>query len=264
MRSNRFRSHLPAKSGTQRYRQNPLRSIPLIMMICLLLTGTVFGVAHYRAMRLNQVGQVEVFSADSGKNYHIPSNTIITVSEETEIPQTATIFSVRPTWLPDEIAQSESCTLRMHLHGTTRSTDHLAAEDLDHTYTRCITRYPDDSSEPSVNIEIFSGTTVANGSFIPHGTTTLEKEGTLCGMEAMWLKQDEADKEGNYAFSIRSLLLYDPEHACVIYIGTGGTAEDIGYELAEQVAAGLELVDSGIPCSEVKPLDWAILSIARG
>ena len=106
-------------------------------------------------------------------------------------------------------------------------------------------------------VEVFSASDIHDKPIVVQGENTTVEEGTFQGMEATYLTQNY-DGRTQY-----NLVLYDAAHDCIIHIGSGAGSE-IGFEELEQVAAGLELVDTGIPDAGYSNWDWTVINVARG
>ena len=171
-------------------------------------------------------------------------------------------MAVRATYLPDPISELESITLRERLiyweetSGVSLVADSgLADEILDGTYVR-LCASSEDLKDFTV-VEVFSASDIHDKPIVVQGENTTVEEGTFQGMEATYLTQNY-DGRTQY-----NLVLYDASHDCVIHIGAGAGSE-IGFEELEQVAAGLELVDTGIPDASYSNWDWTVINVGAG
>ena len=131
----------------------------------------------------------------------------------------------------------------------------LSDEILDGTYVR-LCASSEDLKDFTV-VEVFSASDIHDKPIVVQGENTTVEEGTFQGMEATYLTQIY-DGRTQY-----NLVLYDAAHDCIIHIGSGA-GSGIGFEELEKVAAGLELVDTGIPDAGYSNWDWTVINVARG
>ena len=94
----------------------PARKALLALAACLVLAGSAFAFAQYRA------SQVKTITAEDIETYemadYFEANTLYTVTPEADAAAEADvphILGVRPGYLPDEVCEKESSTLRSKL-----------------------------------------------------------------------------------------------------------------------------------------------------
>lgn len=243
-------------------RRPPLRKAVLILAACLVLAGSALAYTQYRQSQVETVDKDAVKEAALLQGFQ--SDTLFSVEAETEAEGTAEphVMAVRATYLPDPISELESRTLRERLtyweeaSGVSLVADSgLSDEILDGTYVRLCASSAD--LKDFTVVEVFSASDIHDKPIVVQGENTTVEEGTFQGMEATYLTQNY-DGRTQY-----NLVLYDASHDCVIHIGAGAGSE-IGFEELEQVAAGLELVDTGIPDAGYSNWDWTVINVARG
>lgn len=243
-------------------RRPPLRKAVLILAACLVLAGSALAYTQYRQSQVEKVNKETIEEAALLQGFQ--SDTLFSVEGEAqkEVAAEPHVMAVRATYLPDPISELESRTLRERLTYWEEASgvslvanSGLSDEILDGTYVR-LCASSEDLKDFTV-VEVFSASDIHDKPIVVQGENTTVEEGTFQGMEATYLTQNY-DGRTQY-----NLVLYDASHDCVIHIGAGAGSE-IGFEELEQVAAGLELVDTGIPDAGYSNWDWTVINVARG
>ena len=76
--------------------------------------------------------------------------------------------------------------------------------------------------------------------FIVHGGYVQEGQGTVAGMDAMYLSNEQYGVEAHY------LILYNEALSCVVMV-----YGNLDYETLERVAEGLVFIDTGLTTDQV-------------
>lgn len=257
-----------AKMAGKSRRRPSVRKGVFILAACLVLAGSALAYTQYRMSQVKRLDQDAINAY--GLLYNFQSNTLYTVdSEEHDVlSDTPHIMGVRPTYLPDEISQTDSSCLANYLTYLEEQTGasllqstSLTNEDLQSAYSH-ICLGPTNLEAPTgwwtVNINVFSGVAELDIPIIVIGENTSMEEGTFLGMEATWLVQEFGDS------TLYNLLLFSQEYDCVIHVGCTSDGNQMGFAELEEIAEGLELVDTGLPVNEYTKMDWGVLSVARG
>ena len=249
-------------------RRFPARKALLALAACLVLAGSAFAYAQYRA------SQVKTVTAEDIETYGLlhafESNTLYSVTPEAEGAAEAEaphILGVRPGYLPDEVCEKESSTLRSKLAYWEQEYDlslldstPLSEEELESAYTRICTgpAGQNGGSWWTVTVDIYSAEDLQDKAVIVNGVNTSQEEGTFLDMEATWLTQDF---DGHTTYN---LILFHPAYQCVIHLGGVSADGHIDFSVLEEIAAGLEIVDTGLPAGDYTDSDWTLFSVARG
>lgn len=243
-------------------RRPPLRKAVLILAACLVLAGSALAYTQYRLSQVAKVDKDTVQEAALLQGFQ--SDTLFSVEGEAKEEVTAEphVMAVRASYLPDPISEVESITLRERLAYWEETSEvslversGLSEDMLDGTYVR-LCASSEDLKDFTV-VEVFSASDIHDKPIVVQGENTTVEEGTFQGMEATYLTQIY-DGRTQY-----NLVLYDAAHDCIIHIGSGA-GSNIGFEELEKVAAGLELVDTGIPDAGYSNWDWTVINVARG
>ena len=230
----------------------PARKALLALAACLVLAGSAFAYAQYRA------SQVKTVTAEDIETYemadYFEANTLYTVTPEADAAAEADaphILGVRPGYLPDEVCEKESSLL---------DNTPLSEEELENTYTHICTGPVGQGVKDwwTVVVDIYSAEDLQDKAVIVNGENTSQEEGTFLDMEATWLTQ-EFDGLTTY-----NLILYHPAYQCVILLGGVSADGHIDFSVLEEIAAGLEIVDTGLPAGDYTDSDWTLFSVARG
>ena len=253
--------------GKPQRRFSPRKGI-LVLAACLVLAGSALAYTQYRLSQVERVDQktVETYGLLQG----FQSDTLYAVQpeEDSAVTDAPHILGLRPTYLTDEISETESTTLGNQLAywdaqsgSALCSATTLDEADLGSAYTH-ICMGPTSREAPTgwwtVNVDIFSGVTELDLPMVIAGENITLEEGTFQGMEATWLTQDWNGKQ------IYNLVLYAPAYDCVIHVGCSSYEDQMGFAELEEIAAGLELVATGSPADYDAGADWSVLSVARG
>lgn len=262
----RTMSRLEQKPRRQRH---VVRRIGLAAAACLVLAGSVFAVARYQALKVAHVSGYEGYADGEGPVYMDEADTTLNVTPQEDAPETAEshILGLRASDLPDPLSEIDSSSLRQQLEWLQSETgeDLLSAypqddQVLDTAYTHiCTLSEGDPGDRRIIDVTIYDAGQFADKTFIMAGSNLSAQEGTLCGMEAVWLTQAFDEKE------VYHIVLYNEEMNCVIHIGGSSKQGDVDFALLEQIAEGLEIVDTGIPSNDLSQAwSWTMLSAARG
>lgn len=262
----RTMSRLRQKPRRQRH---VVRRIGLAAAACLVLAGSVFAVAQYRALKVAHVNGYMGYADVEGPVCMDEADTTISFPSQEDAPETAEphILGLRASDLPDPLSEIDCSSLRQHLELLQSETeeDLLSAypqddQVLDTAYTHICTLSEGDSDDRRIiNVDIYDAGQFADKTFIMAGSNLSVQEGTLCGMEAVWLTQAFGERD------VYHIVLYNEEMNCVIHIGGSSKQGNVDFALLEQIAEGLEIVDTGIPSNGLSQAwSWTMLSAARG
>lgn len=246
----------------------PARKALLALAACLVLAGSAFAFAQYRA------SQVKTITAEDIETYemadYFEANTLYTVTPEADAAAEADvphILGVRPGYLPDEVCEKESSLLRPKLayweqeYGLSLlDNTPLSEEELENTYTHICTGPVGQGVKDwwTVVVDIYSAEDLQDKAVIVNGENTSQEEGTFLDMEATWLTQ-EFDGLTTY-----NLILYHPAYQCVILLGGVSADGHIDFSVLEEIAADLEIVDTGLPAGDYTDSNWMVFGVARG
>lgn len=167
------------------------------------------------------------------------------------------VAAFRTGWLPDGVSRLFTSSLSDYLDWIAERGGELPAtamdgDALDQSLTHLECDYPDeDGSTRALTIDVYSAGDIQNRDYLVEGDVRLREERELNGMEALYL---EVELEGVVG---RTILLYDATRGCAIALGATGS-----FETLEQVAEGLELVDTDIVSRDLSPdWDWSCLGL---
>ena len=167
------------------------------------------------------------------------------------------VAAFRTGWLPDGVSRLVTSSLSDYLDWIAERGGELPAtamdgDALDQSLTHLECDYPDeDGSTRALTIDVYSAGDIQNRDYLVEGDVKFREERELNGMEALYL---EVELEGVVG---RTILLYDATRGCAIALGATGS-----FETLEQVAEGLELVDTDIVSRDLNPdWDWSCLGL---
>ena len=167
------------------------------------------------------------------------------------------VVAFRTGWLPDGVSRLVTSSLSDYLDWIAERGGEVPAtamdgDALDQSLTHLECDYPgEDDSTRALTIDVYSAGDIQNRDFLVEGDVRLREERELNGMEALYL---EVELEGVVG---RTIVLYDADRGCAIALGATGS-----FGTLEQVAAGLELVDTDIVSRDLNPdWDWSCLGL---
>ena len=209
------------------------------------LSLTVFAaVRHFRLQPVTEP-VTAVYEDGSSYTYDDASALLTTQTGETD----AHVIAFRPTYLPEGLGRLDTTgTVAEHVSyleflGGDVSGLTLSEEEQQTWYTTVWSSDYDASNrdgDPFLRVDIFDGARANAMTFVVHGDYVQEGQGTVAGMDAMYLSNEQFGVEAHY------LILYNEALSCVVMV-----YGNLDYETLEQVAEGLEFIDTGLTTDQV-------------
>lgn len=260
------RRRVQEKLDNKPRRRFPARKALLALAACLVLAGSAFAFAQYRASQVKSITAEDIETY--GLLHAFESNTLYSVTPEADAAAEADvphILGIRPGYLPDEDCVNENSTLRSKLAFLEREyglslldNTPLSEDELESAYSHICIGSQGGRDSWTVVVDIYSAVDLQDKAVIVSGENTSQEEGTFLDMEATWLTQD-FDGRTTY-----NLILFHPAYQCVIHLGGVSADDHIDFSVLEEIAADLEIVDTGLPAGDYTDSNWTLFSVARG
>lgn len=219
----------------------------------LVLAGSAWAIS--RAISVRQV-ESPTYTYDGETYVYDDANTVVKV----DVPEEGTVVAFHANWLPETAYQSLTASVEDYRNdfeqrGETRPESAMDPETLQDALLYLDGSYLDaEGQEQILTVTVYSTGDLKNRDYVVLGMVELCEERELCGMEATYLQFDQGGS------TVRTILLYDAARGCVIQLGSSDS-----FELLEQVAAGLELIDTDIVSKDMNPgWDWSCITVAHG
>ena len=242
-----------AKVEARPARRGARRLVTVLAAAAILAALSLGAYAVTRAIRVKQV-QNPVYTHEGEVLEYSNVENVLQFDEV----RPGNVAAFRTGWLPDGVSRLFTSSLSDYLDWIAERGGELPAtamdgDALDQSLTHLECDYPDeDGSTRALTIDIYSAGDIQNRDYLVEGDVKLREERELNGMEALYL---EVELEGVVG---RTILLYDATRGCAIALGATGS-----FETLEQVAEGLELVDTDIVSRDLNP-DWAWSCLGLG
>ena len=233
----------PVRFGTRR----------LVSVLAAAAAVAVLSLGAYAVTRAIRVQQVENPTYSDGEQTLEYTDVENVIQFETAKPGNVVAF--RAGWLPDGTVNLDGSNLLHYLEycadvGEEVPATALSEDVLEESLTHLCLDYPDGDGELCpLTVDVYSAGTIQNRDFLVEGKSPLMQEGELNGMEALYIESEYEGMTGRY------LVLHDAERGCAVVLSSLGS-----FETLEQVARGLELVDTDIVSEDLNPeMDWSCL-----
>ena len=242
-----------AKVEARPARRGARRLVTVLAAAAVLAALSLGAYAVSRAISVRQVDK---------PTYTTPEGEVVEYANVENVLQfdevrSGNVAAFRTGWLPEGVSRLVTSSLSDYLDWIAERGGELPAtamdgDALDQSLTHLECDYPDeDGSTRALTIDIYSAGDIQNRDYLVEGDVKLREERELNGMEALYL---EVELEGVVG---RTILLYDATRGCAIALGATGS-----FGTLEQVAAGLELVDTDIVSKDLNPdWDWSCLGL---
>lgn len=209
------------------------------------LSLTVF--AAVRHFRLQPVTEPVTAVYEDGSSYTYDDASALLTTQTGESAAHAIAF--RTTWLPEGLGRldttgtvAEYASYLQFLGGDVSGLT-LSEEEQQSWYTTVWSSDYDASNrdgDPFLRVDLFDGARANAMTFVVHGDYVQEGQGTVAGMDAMYLSNEQFGVEAHY------LILYNEDLSCVVMV-----YGNLDYETLEHVAEGLEFIDTGLTTDQV-------------
>ena len=236
-------SDRPVRFGTRR----------LVAVLAAAAAVAVLSLGAYAVTRAIRVQQVEnpVYTLEGETMEYTDVENVI----QFETAKPGNVVAFRTGWLPDGAVNLDGSNLLHYLEycadvGEEAPATALSEDVLKESLTHLSLDYPDGEGELCpMTVDVYSVGAIQNRDFLVEGKTTLMQESELNGMEALYIESQWEGMTGRY------LVLHDAERGCAVVLSSLGS-----FETMEQVARGLELVDTDIVSEDLNPeMDWSCL-----
>lgn len=240
-----------AKIEVERPSRRGARRLVTVLAAAAILAALSLGAyAVTRAIRVQQI-ENPVYSLEGETMEYTDVENVL----QFETAKPGNVVAFRPGWLPDGSMNLDGSNLSTYLEdcafmGKETPATALSQDVLEESLTHLCLDYPDGDGELCpLTVDVYSVGTIQNRDFLMEGETTLMQEGELNGLEALYIESKYGGMNGRY------LVLYDGERGCAVVLSSLGS-----FETLEQVARGLELVDTDIVSENLNPeMDWSCL-----
>ncbi len=236
----------PARRGARRL-------VTVLAAAAVLAALSLGAYAVSRAIRVKQVDPPS-YTTPEGEVLEYPSVENVLQFDEVH---PGNVVAFRTGWMPEGVTRLHTSSVRDYLDWIAERGGEVPATAMDgDTLAQSLLHlecdYPDgDDSTCALTVDVYSAGDIQNRDFLVEGDVRLREERELNGMEALYL---EVALEGVVG---RTIVLYDAERGCAIALGATGS-----FETLEQVAGGLELVDTDIVSRDLNPdWDWSCLGL---
>ena len=226
------------------------RLITVLAAAAVLAALSLGAYAVSRAIRVKQV-ENPVYTLEGETLEYTDVENVL----QFDVARPGNVVAFRAGWLPDGSINLDGSNLSTYLEDCAFRGEEVPAtalpEDvLEESLTHLCLDYPDGDGELCpLTVDVYSVGTIQNRDFLVEGETTLMQEGELNGLEALYIESKYGGMTGRY------LVLHDAERGCAVVLSSLGS-----FETLEQVARGLELVDTDIVSEDLNPeMDWSCL-----
>ena len=240
-----------AKVGSDRPVRFGTRRLVAVLAAAAVLAALSLGAyAVTRAMRVQQV-ENPVYTLEGETMEYTEVENVL----QFDVDKPGNVVAFRTGWLPDGAVNLDGSNLSEYMEdcafaGKEVPATALSEDVLEESLTHLCLDYPDGGDELCpLTVDVYSVGTIQNRDFLVEGETTLMQESELNGLEALYMETNYGGMTGRY------LVLHDAERGCAVVLSSLGS-----FETLEQVARGLELVDTDIVSEDLNPeMDWSCL-----